>query len=83
MSREESKKLQINLKLVQLCNVSRLGQVFSQKETKNFNREIEVGVMCIDDDSVLNIIHRGTGYSVAKFVTSETPGHTWILITEF
>ena len=48
-----------------------------------FNYEIEVDLTWIDGDPVLHTIDRGTRYSVAKFMKSESAEYTWDLIMEF
>ena len=48
-----------------------------------FNYEIELDLTRIDGDPVLHIIDRGTRYSIAKFMKSESFEYAWDLIMEF
>ena len=47
-----------------------------------FNHEIEVDLFWIEGNTVLHIIDRGTRYSVARFVTSQSAENIWNMIID-
>lgn len=57
-------------------------KVSMPEDTIEFNHEIEVDLFFIHNKPILHIIDRGTRYSVARFISSQSAEYVWNVIVD-